>query len=225
MPEILIDHPGVRSSVFRYYRSIGYSTDRFDQIARFVKSGHCVDDVSLFKSLHLMSEWSIPYNSQYRKQAVSLVDTLWGRFESVPMVAGGLRIVGKYGNHQQLWDFVSKTKRAWRGSEWGARQVAGISPFLDVNPTNSIRNDLRSEGLLEGLRVLSHLDELKDLSTLDQQMKAYLTSEAKYYPLEKVILAYNHLRGNLSSQETSQLRNEVLSLCDDSVNEITIRNA
>jgi len=225
VPDVLIEHPGVRDSVFRYYGSIGYTTNRFEQIATFVKSGHCVDDVSLFKSLHLISEWSIPYNSPYRKQSISLVDSLWNRHKSVPLVAGGLRVIGKYGNHQQLWDLVSKTKRTWRASEWGARQIAGISPFLDSSLTNSIRKDLRSEGLLEGLRVLSHVGELKSWNSLDAQMKAYLTSDNKYYPLEKVILTYNHLRGSLGSQETASLRREALSLCNDTVNEITIRNA
>ena len=54
VPELLRELPEVRSSIYRYYQTLGYSPARFRQIESFIAGGHCLDDSGLFGAAKLI---------------------------------------------------------------------------------------------------------------------------------------------------------------------------
>jgi len=223
----LRDYPSLRKSIYRYYRSVGYTRSRFNHILSFLKSPHCIDDVSLFGGLFLISEWNIPYNSPSRSEARDLVTYLHDKNQvrSVALIAGGVRVKAKYGASQPLWDFIDKVNPSWRSSDWASRQVAAVMPLLPEERRTTLRRKLESQGLTQGLQVYSHLLKLRKRRELDQQLRSYLTADTGYYDFAKVLIAINQLQGNLKSEPREDLRADIRNLIDDEVNDILIRNA
>jgi hypothetical protein len=225
VPKLLCDVPSVRNSIFRYYVRIGYSTDRVNHILDYVKSDDCLDDVSLFRSLDLIAKWHIPYNSPYRSSVISVVDELWDKGKrSVAFIAGSLRVLAKYATRQDLWDYISRSQNRWARSQWASRQIAATVPRLNQDPQEKIKQTLRFEGLADGLRVIANLDKLSGMDKLDSQLKSYYFHKSWYpFPIKKVILICNHLRGSLKDKKG--LRQDVMPLLNDTVWENVIRQA
>ncbi|MCS3853766.1 hypothetical protein GGP78_000416 [Salinibacter ruber] len=227
VPKIVRNVPDSRSHVAKYYRKIGYSTKRYSQIVDFLKCDYCIDDVSIFEFLKLISEWDIPINSPYRSEAVEVPNDIFDKLKvrSVALVAGGIRVVGKYGTHQERWDFIQKSRFTWRSSQWASRQVAALTPRLNEKPKDSLLSQFRSEGLLEGLRVMSHIRNLRERTSVDSQLNSYLTYTSKPFPFSKVLIAVVLLSStNLPTKQTQNLREDILEIVDDSMYQNIIRN-
>ena len=174
VPELLNELPEVRSSIYRYYATLGYSPARFRQIEEFIACGHCLDDSGLFGAAKLIVGWSIPRHSPYRRYAVRIAkDLMKIRPRQVSAVSTGLWLLCKYGLSSDLRRFVWHTQKVWMRSAWAARQVAASLPRLSVSDRSQVREVIQQCGLLDALGVIVHLDECSALTSVDRQMKMY----------------------------------------------------
>ncbi len=224
VPEILETIPAVRTWVFAYYRALGYSPTRFGHIHHFLTSGQCVDDLSMFEACHLLVSWRIPLGSRNLRKVRELPDLVWAnRREDVSALCAGLWLKVKYDSDEGLLEYLKLTKESWRQREWAGRQVAAVWPKLSSSGRQWLEGELARNGLLEGLRVLGHLGELRRLSQLDHQLKSYLYHAAADYPLYKVLVAKSLMGGNLGPSAEDKLRADVCGLMNDKVLEGVMR--
>lgn len=221
VPNLLDKHPEVRDSIFHYYRVLGYSPARFRHIESYLLGGGCVDDVSMFSAARLVMDWSLPRRSVYRVRSVKLAWQLGrnARGMSSPVISG-LWLMAKYGAADELRKYLDLTEGVWSQSQWAGRQVAAVTPRLAAGDRRRVIHLFSNSGLLEALRVLSHLAELRRMDRLDRQMSMYLKHPVKPpfpYPFPKVLITLNLLLGQASASVKRDLRDDVLRTTGDPV--------
>lgn len=223
VPTLLAASPDLRGAIFQYYLSLGYSRLRYKHIKGYMFGGECVDDASLFQAAHLLVRWHIPVSDATRRDAAQLAwRILRQRPASVVGVVAGLWLMSKYGSARQMASYVKRTEKIWKRSEWAARQIAAASPRLTANQVQQLRRSMSSAGLLQGLHVLTNLDEISILRAVDQQLSSYLRQiPTPPYPYDhaKVILALNVFRGQLATAAKKKLHGDVSALVTDTVHQ------
>lgn len=128
-------------------------------------------------------------------------------------------VLAKYGTENDLISLIQSSKSIWTQSSWTARQIASITPILSLAHQVLIKDTIVKHGLSQALQVLSHIDNLKQLTTLDQQLNRYLKDKPSvnnsYYPLPKIILTIAILQGKLNISEKKNLSQNLLSIITD----------
>jgi hypothetical protein len=171
VPSILVEIPECRDKVYSYYQHLGYTPSRFRDVENFLLSRHCVDDGAVFGAARLLVKWEIPLRSSYRKRARRLAWELIKKKDNrVAILSSSLWLLCTYGRGSDVAKVVARYRRIWRGSEWGARQVAAATAILGADERSEIEAMIRNAGLLDGLSVLAHLAELRQLRHLRPQV-------------------------------------------------------
>ncbi len=226
VPALLDNHSGLREPICRYYALLGPNKLRLKHLSDFLKSGRCLDDASLFDVVRTLVLWQGQAQGARRDAIVSLVPVLCrlgsearpGTAFTVAGVSAGVWLLAKYGHPKELSAFLESSESLWMRSSWAARQVAAATPLLADSERQQVENRIIRSGLVEALRVLASLDQLKRISTLDAQLQAYLlhppTAENPY-PLGKAIVARVILLGSLTKTERGNLRSALLKLITD----------
>jgi hypothetical protein len=213
--ELLEGLPSVRTWVFRYYRTLGYSSKRLDHVMTYVRSRDCVDDQSMFEGMKLLVEWTVPSTSPRLKALRALPDEILVRRKDLTATCSGLWVKAKYASAAQLKDFIAETRDVWTRREWAARQVAAVTPLLPLSTVAKIRREMGDRGLLQGIRVIGHLEEMRQLREMDTQLRMYLRHQSNPYPLYKVLIAKCLLRGNLGPDAEAELQDEMRQVVSD----------
>lgn len=206
--EIISDLPPVRDKVFAYWRVLGYTPKRFTQLEKFITSGHCVDDVALHGALGVLWEWAIPQRSAYRSRAIALALKAWkDRRDSHVAVASTAGVLAKFASPALLSRFIYQTHKVWRRSEWAARQIAALIPALNEPDARRVRNLIARYGLRDAVDVILHVQDLRGMTKLDQQLRSYLLQpRGRYpYPFPKVLVALALFRGSLNGIDRKRI--------------------
>jgi hypothetical protein len=220
IPQFLESIPDVRDSVYSYYLRLGFSPLRYRQIFRYLTSGYCIDDVSLFGAANLLVQWHIPATSGYRNAVIKLAWRLIRERNTMTKVISGLWLVAKYGTQRQLWLYLRKTETIWIRTEWASRQVAAASPRLHPRNRDKLRRLIGAAGLLQGLHVITNLEDMRSLRTLDTQLRTYLRhppAEPYPYPFPKILVALNSISGDLAIAAKRRLCDDISALTQDTV--------
>lgn len=125
---LIRDHPELRNSLFSYYNKLGYSPHRLNDLESFLMSTDIVDDASPFMAARTIVNW--PIDSETFEQIVTLARKMAQRGDKYSMFLGGLWLVGKYGNADELAKFVTDNRNCWTRSSFMARQVAALAVRL-----------------------------------------------------------------------------------------------
>ena len=140
--KLLYSVSSLRSSIFRYLLSIGWSQNREEQILKYLSNA--LDDESFFGAIDVLLRWTPLSNVQYATRMKQLARNL-GQGESVLGFIGGLWIIAKYGNDTDIATFTTSTINIWRSNEWLARQIAALWPKIKAQTTKeNIRNVINS---------------------------------------------------------------------------------
>lgn len=175
VPEILITCPGLREAAFRYYRRLGYSRKRFQQLRAFVLSDHCLDDAATFGAAKLLVDWSLPRTGPAIPDAVRVAhDLCAGSSNRSIRTCASIWILAKYGSPADLAQIISSTEPYWRTSEWASRQIAAVTPRLDASASSRVAATMAAFGLAEGSAVLTHLEEIARKTMLTRAERSYL---------------------------------------------------
>jgi len=226
VPALLDNQPGLREQICRYYALLGPNRIRLKHLSDFLKSGHCLDDASLFDVVRTLVAWKGQAQGPRRDAAVALVPVVCrlgsgarsGTGFTVAGVSSAVRLLAKYGRPDELSAFLDSSESLWMRSSWAARQVAAATPLLPESERQQVANRIIRSGLVEALGVLANLDQMRRISSLDLQLKDYLLyppTADHPYPLEKAIVARVVLRSRLSKTERGTLRGAVLKLVGD----------
>jgi hypothetical protein len=207
-PEVLRQHPDVRSSVFRYYLALGYSPARFRQVDQFLRTD-CTDDSSLFEACQLIVHWHVPARSPLRTQVMNLANWLRRtKRNQISAIAGGLWLVVKYGSETQLWGYLKSSRHVWQRSGWAVRQAAAVYPRLNGKRRRQVEQWCAEAGMVEGLQIISSMKNLEQLTRLDNQLRSYLEyTPAPPYPYapSKVMLLKLLQQGDLRAADKVRL--------------------
>lgn len=218
VPEILSDQPGLRSQVFRYYKSLGPSKKSFQHLSDFLMSKDCFDDPSIFGVAKVLVDWKLSPGHYLRKEIVRLAHRTSSK--SPTNFLASLWMIAKYGSPRELVSFVGKNSDIWIYSGFLSRQVAAITPKIKnlVGSYNFIVKKISDAGHLEALRVLNNLNDLcsKPLSSADRLYLFHGSNEYDVYPLQKFLIAYQILScENLNVSYRENLRNELITRIND----------
>ena len=219
VPDLLTNVPGLRRHALAYFGRLGYSAERFDVLARYLTSGECVDDASAFLTCRTIVDWSPPLGESRLADVASLATRAahaCGR--SVSMVAGGLWLICKYGTPLEIESYLRATFEVWSKSEWAGRQVAAATPRLTPAAVAHFREALSRSGLLEGLGVLAHLDQLSEISGLDTALRMYVLHQQRpgtAVPLPKVLINAAVLAGRLPIAEKIAVKSTLSAIIFD----------
>jgi hypothetical protein len=223
VPGFLSDHPALRRSIFTYYSRLGFSRDRLDHLLAFLSDGCCADDASLFGAVHTMVEWAVPDEQTTIRELIQLGHSLGNRSsQTVTSVVAGLLLLGKYGSQLDLEQLGDDTFDVWGKSQWASRQIAASTPLFASVASARIRGAIVRGGLHEGVAVLSHLDQLATLESLDPQLRAYLfhpPNAGWNYPFSKVVLTVWLMTGRLRIDDRTALR----GVCNSTIIDPTYR--
>ncbi len=226
VPALLSDVSGLREAVCRYYSLLGPSKTRLDHLANFLRSGRCLDDASLFNVVQTLTNWKGQLRGPRRDAILALVPVV-SHLGSEPRATTGFTVAGvssavwllsKYGGPSELIVYLDASESPWTRSSWAARQVAAATPLLADSDRQQIEDRIIRSGLMEALRVLANLDQLRRLSSLDAQLQSYLLhphTDESPYPLPKAIVARVVLRSRLNRKEKVVLRNSLRELIPD----------
>ncbi len=221
VPELLESSPDLRQSVLRYYAQLGYSPCRYEHLHDYLVSGKCIDDASIFQAVRTLVDWNIPLASgTQHKLTVLAAEMMTACDHTAAAVTAGVWLMAKYSSALELEEFLNATYPIWRKSEWTGRQVAAATPRLTPRARAAVKQRLTWNGLLDGLGVVAHLEQLGELTSLDRQLRAYLFAVPKHghvYPLGKVLLAMVLLDGQSPVQERIEWQKSIAALTDDEV--------
>ena len=227
VPTLLANAPMLREHIRKYYALLGPSRRRFQHLEDFIHSGRCLDDASLFEIVRILIAWRGQTTGSRRNSIISLAQDI-SRLGTEPITgSGGFTVSGvssaiwllaKHGTPEELANYLQASSTIWTRSSWAARQAAAATPLLDEATQDRVRTQIIRSGLLEALRVISSLEQLRNITSLDQQLRCYLLhppTPDHPYPLEKVIISRVLLRGRLSRHEKASLRTSLFELIDD----------
>ena len=226
VPNLLRNVPGLRGAICRYYALLGPSKLRLQHLERYLRSGCCLDDASLFEVVRTFISWRGQLNGARRDTIIALVPIAvrLGSEQRTfsPMTVAGVSsavwILAKYGRPAELAGFLTTSSTVWTRSSWAARQVAAATPLLPNTERNDVQRMIVQSGLMEAVRVLASIDELANLKTIDPQLRKYLLhppSKRHPYPLEKAVIARVVLLGALNPAERKVLRKRLNQFVND----------
>ncbi|MDI6915530.1 MAG: RNA-directed DNA polymerase, partial [Desulfitobacteriaceae bacterium] len=219
VPELLMENPSIRKHILRYYVALGPQGRRFRQLYAFYTSDHCFDDVTVFSVAKTIVDWPVSVHSKLVAQINTMA--LETAKNSSAHLIGSIWMMAKYGSSAQLALFIAKHSTMWRQSSFVSRQIAAVVPRIRcISGTyNYIERTLIESGQLDALRVLNHLNCLRNLSPLPGEIKLYLChgkGTVKQYPLQKFLIAFDVLGSPiLPRAEKLSLRTELLARIPD----------
>ncbi|EDX74059.1 hypothetical protein MC7420_5939 [Coleofasciculus chthonoplastes PCC 7420] len=191
------DYPDLRDSIIRYYKDLGYTPMRFNSLISFLRSGHCIGDVSVFAFSKLLVEWEIDWQYESVNEIVELATQLAG-YSSVHFVAS-IWMLAKYGSEEELFSSVERHSLIWKQSGFLARQVAALMPLFKWNTDNYSRIDriIFEVGHADAIRILKNLEIIMSYQRIPQDMNLYLsTRNGGVYPLHKFLMSINILNNS-----------------------------
>ncbi|MBE9157764.1 RNA-directed DNA polymerase [Nodosilinea sp. LEGE 06152] len=221
IPPIIADCPSLRGAAFKYFIRLGINSRRLNILERFLLSGDCEDDVSLFEAVQCLIAWHTPTSGKTVDRMLVLAKNLVRKngFSSPSRVTASLWLTAKYGSRNDLISLIQSTKGVWEKSGWTARQVAAITPLLSKQDRLLVAETATQNGLLQALEVLAHISSIKRMQSLDKQLSSYLMHQPSpnwdHYPLPKVILAIAIFQGKLKPALKEKLRDNMTDFIQD----------
>ncbi len=232
VPSLLIDNPGIRTHICRYYTSLGPSQKRHEHLKEYLLSNHCADDTSIFKIAKVFVDWPIRPGSKLIGDIIELSKEIAPK--SHTYLLASIWMIAKYCYDHDIASFLGRHAETWKYNSFLSRQVAAVIPRIrsQKGQYRFIEKTLADTGQLDALRVIYHLDELRNEQPLKMAERSYIlhgTFEVKTYPLSKFLIAYDLLSyNNASPKYRLSLKKDLLDRIPDPlykkmINEIDIK--
>jgi retron-type reverse transcriptase len=119
--------PGLRESVFRYFRALGASRTTFNAMRDYATGADILDDASLMLLSKTLTEWHVKPNSALHRDIRSLGEMFGSAayVEKNPFFfVSSLWLLAKYGMRKHIKSVIDNNFDVWSHSEFFARQVA-----------------------------------------------------------------------------------------------------
>lgn len=195
---LLQNSPELRDSVLNYYKRLGYSKKRYQQLIDFLSSTHCVCDVSTFSISKLLVDWEIPNRSTIVDEIVKVATQFLKREKSKSQFISTIWLLAKYGSEKDLFSAIWSYREIWESSSFLARQIAALMPILREDREHSFRieNIFIETGHLDAIRVLKNLEVLREKG-VSKDFNMYLSQRNQgVYPLQKFLILIDILNSN-----------------------------
>jgi hypothetical protein len=222
--KLIINNPSLRETIFRYYKSLGWSTQRERIVADYIQSA--IDDDSLFNAIDILLFWQGESVIKYILRNREIICKLNDNDTTINFLCS-LWLICKFGNEDLLDQQINMFIRRWRGNDWIARQVAATYPLLSSKTKSIVMEEITSYGLKSAKQVIDNYMHInnKDKRDLFVRVKPYVLAPMKwdYYPLWKFLLSMSILKGHKDIRVKLNLKKELLSVIDDPVYRMRIK--
>ncbi|WP_456830883.1 RNA-directed DNA polymerase [Deinococcus sp. UYEF24] len=203
-PYLLIENPSLRSTPFRYYRSLDYSNRRSKNLVMYMLSPHCLDDSSFSEAIDVFIDWKITKKDKYIRALLNYFENLNRNKElNVHRISCGIRFIVKFSDSATLAKYIENFVKLWPESEWLSRQVAAVAYLVPESTQRRIRYLISNSGRKEGMRVLHTLDNIKESSAIYSSDKGVINSKKSTVLKLAILSAY--MQSGLTEDEKKRV--------------------
>lgn len=225
VPELLSSQPSIRTSIFRYYKTLGHSKKRVQHVTAYLKSDHVVDDSSIFEASQTLIAWEIPGKSVYRTYlaslALDLAESVFTEKTEMYFLAA-LWLVTKYGTATNLEQLIARSRPIWSSSTFLARQVAASSVRLypQTDLLRLIAQHMVVHNHNSAVSVFTNLNLLRQSNSVTAKEKMYLIPNKNWgpvYPLSKALIATARLQSPSDDASLDNLKSSLTKEVSDPI--------
>ena len=216
VPDLLQEFPGILPAILKYYRTLGWSRKREDNLIAFVRS--CADDAGVAGVADLLVSWPLNYAVSYLKRMRSLIETL--PLETRSDFLFSLRLAVKFLSQNQLEQFLRGSIEIWRSDPWLGRQVAGSWPRLNAAAREMLSGVVRSYGLFSAYEVIENFQQLSfDTKKNRNKVKPFLLAPKNQgiFTLPKLLISLAAIETTSSAIQRQELVHDLLERHSDSI--------
>ena len=215
--DYLKNYSSLRSSIFNYFLSLGWSLDKEQILFEYIKIAN--DDESFMGAIDVLISW-VPQNTiHYKNKMVNLAKSFDSN-EPVRFYAA-LKILAKFGSPNDIEKFISTFIPVWKNNDWLARQVASIWPLLKKRGIkDTIKNIINSFGLSYARRVLDNYELISSNKRIvKRKVQPYIFALMKYniFPIHKFLITMSVLTGTIPAGQKNYIREKLLALIEDPI--------
>jgi Reverse transcriptase (RNA-dependent DNA polymerase) len=188
VPNIYLNHPGVRPNLLIYLSNIGYEEQTADTIKCILLKLDIFDDISLYQICFLITSWEIPINAESKKfldyfdnhiVGIALKSKNQSDFYSV------LWFKSKYNHSEELLKFVIRYKSTWLSDSFLRRQITSILGRLLIVNSKEVDALLYmqiSSGINGTVSLANQILQFSKIECLDGKLRFYLFPEKPQRP-------------------------------------------
>lgn len=224
-PDLLSSYSSLRPSVFRYYKSIGWSPSREKTIISYLEK--CLDDDSYFGAIDVLISWIPDTTPRYIIRMRNLANQVAS--DKPAKFLAALWLQAKFGKEEDIDKLINKYIHIWRGNDWLARQVVALLPRMKSIPTQkTVRNVIVAFGLTAAKSVLDNYELIANhKSTIKRKVRPYIRVPmgGGIYPLHKYLISLSILKGSVDNSTKKLIKRDLLNVVNDPIYRYHIINA
>ncbi|CAK7047559.1 MAG: hypothetical protein DESF_01992 [Desulfovibrio sp.] len=214
----LINNASIRSSIFRYLQSIGWSDDRQKIIEKYIEEA--LDDEGLLQAVRVLISWEAPNTTAYRNKMCELARKLSHNVSNDDQcrILCSLWLHCKFSPASKLSKFILKMVPIWKTKPWLARQFVATWPRLNAKDRNLIKNIIYINGLVWARSIVDNFEHIeKPDKFISSNLWPYISAfgSRDSYPLHKALIARAFYQGNVDESKKKAFYREILSKLRD----------
>lgn len=222
LPEVYINHPGLRQNLIYYLAGIGYTKQTSNAVKAILEIIDVFDDISLYQLCNIVTEWQIPINDE-SKEFLKFFEDRIVVFSSIRKVPSDfyciLWLKAKYSHPENLLDFIERYKYIWQLDTFLRRQVTAVLSRLMVTNNVAVIKLLNSQiasGVTNTVTLANQIYLFRNLKSLDQKLTFYLFPEkmTKQYSLTRFLVLCSVLNSE-SIRKNKEIKKKVLEFIKD----------
>jgi hypothetical protein len=188
VPNVYLNHPGVRPNLLIYLSNIGYEEQTADTIKCILLKLDIFDDISLYQICFLITSWEIPINAESKKFLDYFDNHIVGialKSKNQSDFYSALWFKSKYNHPEELLKFVIRYKSTWLSDSFLRRQITSILGRLLI--VNSKEVDallyMQISSVINGtVSLANQILQFSKIECLDGKLRFYLFPEKPQRP-------------------------------------------
>jgi hypothetical protein len=222
LPDVYINHPGLRQNLIYYLAGIGYTKQTSNAIKTILEIIDVFDDISLYQLCNIVTEWQIPINDE-SKEFLKFFEDRIVAFSSRRKVPSDfyciLWVKAKYSHPENLLDFIERYKYIWQLDSFLRRQVTAVLSRLMVTNNVAVIKLLNSQiasGVTNTVTLANQIYLFRNLQSLDQKLTFYLFPKnmTKQYSLSRFLVLCSVLNSE-TIRKNQDVKKKVLEFIKD----------
>jgi Reverse transcriptase (RNA-dependent DNA polymerase) len=188
VPDVYLNHPGVRPNLLIYLSNIGYEEQTADTIKCILSKLDIFDDISLYQICFLITSWEIPINAESKKFLDYFDNQIVGialKSKNQSDFYSALWFKSKYNHPEELLKFVIRYKSTWLSDSFLRRQITSILGRLLIVNSKEVDALLYmqiSSGINGTVSLANQILQFSKIECLDGKLRFYLFPEKPQRP-------------------------------------------
>jgi Reverse transcriptase (RNA-dependent DNA polymerase) len=211
IPNIYLNHPGLRTNLLFYLSSIGYGRFTADKMKTILDKIDIFDDISLYQICFLVTSWEIPINDESKEFLKYIDDRIVSasfKNKNPSDFYSVLWFKSKYSHPEELLNFVKKYQNIWLSDSFLRRQVTAVfGRLLIVNSkeVDALLYTQISSGINSTVSLANQILQFSKIECLEGKLRLYLfpKKHQRPYPHSKFMVLCSVLNSETIRNDTN----------------------